>query len=124
MPVLISTAASRCRSSAVCAERACRPVSAGAAGRLCAGHDVTLFGVGKIRAAAESYGMMQLRKELNMSDSHDGIIDLPEDAACWNLVCRLRPSRRPHDRDQPDAEPSGLHLDLRHRPRPGRFRLR
>jgi len=42
------------------------------------GIDVTL-GVGKIRGV-ESYGMMCSEKELNMSDDHDGIIDLPADA--------------------------------------------
>lgn len=42
------------------------------------GIDVTLA-VGKIRGV-ESHGMMCSEKELDMSDSHDGIIDLPEDA--------------------------------------------
>ncbi|MBW8320700.1 MAG: phenylalanine--tRNA ligase subunit beta, partial [Rhizobium sp.] len=42
------------------------------------GIDVTLA-VGKIRGV-ESHGMMCSEKELNMSDNHDGIIDLPEDA--------------------------------------------
>lgn len=42
------------------------------------GIDVTLA-VGNIRGV-ESHGMMCSEKELNISDSHDGIIDLPEDA--------------------------------------------
>lgn len=42
------------------------------------GIDVTLS-VGKIRGV-ESHGMMCSEKELNMSDNHDGIIDLPDDA--------------------------------------------
>jgi phenylalanyl-tRNA synthetase beta chain len=42
------------------------------------GLDVTLA-VGNIRGV-ESHGMMCSEKELNMSDAHDGIIDLPEDA--------------------------------------------
>ncbi|MUO80493.1 phenylalanine--tRNA ligase subunit beta [Agrobacterium vitis] len=42
------------------------------------GLDVTLA-VGNIRGV-ESHGMMCSEKELNMSDNHDGIIDLPEDA--------------------------------------------
>ena len=42
------------------------------------GIDVTLA-VGKIRGV-ESHGMMCSEKELNMSDNHEGIIDLPEDA--------------------------------------------
>lgn len=42
------------------------------------GIDVTLA-VGTIRGV-ESHGMMCSEKELQMSDSHDGIIDLPEDA--------------------------------------------
>ncbi|MBY8916553.1 phenylalanine--tRNA ligase subunit beta [Nitratireductor sp. L1-7-SE] len=42
------------------------------------GIDVTLS-VGKIRGV-ESHGMMCSERELQMSDEHDGIIDLPEDA--------------------------------------------
>ncbi len=42
------------------------------------GLDVTL-GVGKIRGV-ESHGMMCSEKELNMSEDHNGIIDLPENA--------------------------------------------
>ena len=42
------------------------------------GIDVTLA-VGNIRGV-ESRGMMCSEKELEISDSHDGIIDLPEDA--------------------------------------------
>ncbi|WP_422372250.1 phenylalanine--tRNA ligase subunit beta [Hoeflea sp.] len=42
------------------------------------GIDVTLS-VGKIRGV-ESHGMMCSEKELDMSDDHDGIIDLPDDA--------------------------------------------
>ena len=42
------------------------------------GVDVTLA-VGKIRGV-ESHGMMCSEKELNISDNHDGIIDLPADA--------------------------------------------
>ncbi|WP_377297666.1 phenylalanine--tRNA ligase subunit beta [Rhizobium sp. SGZ-381] len=42
------------------------------------GLDVTLA-VGNIRGV-ESHGMMCSEKELNMSDNHDGIIDLPADA--------------------------------------------
>ncbi|MCO5732753.1 phenylalanine--tRNA ligase subunit beta [Rhizobium sp. SSA_523] len=42
------------------------------------GIDVTLS-VGNIRGV-ESHGMMCSEKELNISDNHDGIIDLPDDA--------------------------------------------
>ncbi|MDQ0132460.1 phenylalanyl-tRNA synthetase beta chain [Neorhizobium galegae] len=42
------------------------------------GIDVTLA-VGNIRGV-ESHGMMCSEKELDMSDNHDGIIDLPQDA--------------------------------------------
>ncbi|GGB57874.1 phenylalanine--tRNA ligase beta subunit [Roseibium aquae] len=42
------------------------------------GIDITLS-VGKIRAV-ESFGMMCSERELELSDAHEGIIDLPEDA--------------------------------------------
>ena len=42
------------------------------------GIDVTLP-VGKIRGV-ESHGMMCSERELQLSDEHDGIIDLPDDA--------------------------------------------
>ena len=42
------------------------------------GIDITL-GVGNIRGV-ESHGMMCSERELELSDEHDGIIDLPEDA--------------------------------------------
>ncbi|MEN0042026.1 MAG: YtpR family tRNA-binding protein, partial [Pseudomonadota bacterium] len=42
------------------------------------GIDVTL-GVGNIRGV-ESYGMMCSERELELSDEHDGIVDLPADA--------------------------------------------
>ena len=42
------------------------------------GIDVTLS-VGNIRGV-ESHGMMCSERELELSDAHDGIIDLPEDA--------------------------------------------
>ncbi|WP_068083517.1 phenylalanine--tRNA ligase subunit beta [Polycladidibacter stylochi] len=42
------------------------------------GLDITLA-IGKIRDV-ESYGMMASESELQLSDDHDGIIDLPEDA--------------------------------------------
>jgi phenylalanyl-tRNA synthetase beta chain len=47
------------------------------------GIDVTLA-VGNIRGV-ESHGMMCSEKELDMSDNHDGIIDLPEDAPVGSL---------------------------------------
>ncbi len=49
-----------------------------APGNYVPGIDVTLA-VGNIRGV-ESHGMMCSEKELQMSDSHDGIIDLPENA--------------------------------------------
>lgn len=49
-----------------------------APGNYVPGIDVTLA-VGNIRGV-ESHGMMCSEKELQMSDSHDGIIDLPDDA--------------------------------------------
>lgn len=50
----------------------------GRSGMYVPGLDVTLA-VGNIRGV-ESHGMMCSEKELNMSDNHDGIIDLPDDA--------------------------------------------
>jgi phenylalanyl-tRNA synthetase beta chain len=79
------------------------------------GIDVTLS-VGKIRGV-ESHGMMCSEKEFDMSDEHDGIIDLPEDAPVGKVVRRLCRPRRSGHRDQPDAEPPDCTGDLRHRPR-------
>ena len=50
------------------------------------GIDVTL-GVGKIRGV-ESHGMMCSERELQLSDEHDGIIDLPEDAPVGTSFAR------------------------------------
>ena len=86
------------------------------------GIDLTLS-VGKIRGV-ESHGMMCSERELMMSDEHDGIIDLPEDApvgepfAAWAglddpvIEIGLTPNR------------PGLHQHLRHCPRPRRCRSR
>ncbi len=93
-----------------------------ASGTYVPGIDVTLS-VGNIRGV-ESHGMMCSEKELEISDDHDGIIDLPEDAPVGHQLCGLCRPRRSDDRDQPDAEPSGLHQRLRHRPRPRRLRPR
>jgi phenylalanyl-tRNA synthetase beta chain len=71
--------ASRCRSSAARRTRAqAWSAPSRAPGTYVPGIDVTLS-VGNIRGV-ESRGMMCSEKELDMSDNHDGIIDLPADA--------------------------------------------
>ena len=42
--------------------------------------------------------------------------------AAGRALCRMGPSRRSRHRDQPDAQPAGLHRRPRHRPRPRRCR--
>ena len=51
------------------------------------GIDVTLS-VGNIRGV-ESHGMMCSERELELSEDHDGIIDLPEDAPVGWPLCGL-----------------------------------
>lgn len=51
------------------------------------GIDVTL-GVGKIRGV-ESHGMMCSERELELSDEHNGIIELPEDSLNSEVGCKF-----------------------------------
>ena len=60
--------------------------------------------------------------ELQISDDHDGIIDLPADAPVGAALCRMGRPRRSGDRDQPDAQPARLHRRARHRARSRRRR--
>ncbi len=80
------------------------------------GIDLTLS-VGKIRGV-ESHGMMCSERELQMSDEHNGIIDLPKDAPVGTSFAAYAGLDDPAHRDQFDAEPPGLHECLRHCPRP------
>ena len=84
------------------------------------GKDMTLA-VGTIRGV-ESRGMLVSEFELKISDNHEGIIELPDDAPVGASYAQLCRPRRSGDRDQSDAEPAGLHRRARHRPRSRRRR--
>ena len=84
------------------------------------GKNITL-GVGTIRGV-ESRGMLCSAPSCRLSDDHDGIIELPADAPVGARLCRMGRARRSGDRDQPDAQPAGLHRRVRHRARPRRRR--
>ena len=79
------------------------------------GKDMTL-GVGKIRGV-ESRGMLVSEFELQISDDHEGIIDLPADAPLGANYAQVGGPRRSGDRDQPHAQPRRLHRRARHRAR-------
>ncbi len=68
--------------------------------------------------------MLVSEAELEISDDHDGIIELPADAPVGEALREIRRPRRPGDRHQPDAEPAGLHRRQRHRARSRRGRHR
>ena len=105
------------------AECARRPVGAFAApGTYVPGIDLTLS-VGKIRGV-ESHGMMCSEKELQMSDEPQRHHRPAGGCAGRHELCRLCRSGRSGHRDQPDAEPPGLHQRLRHCPRSCRGRSR
>ena len=82
------------------------------------GKNITLS-VGKIRGV-ESRGMLMSEAEIEISDDHDGIIDLPADAPVGKAYADYAGLGRPGDRDQPDAQPARLHRRQRHRARPRR----
>ena len=84
------------------------------------GKNMTL-GVGKIRGV-ESRGMLVSEFELQISDDHEGIIDLPADAPVGANYARLGRARRSRDRDQSHAQPRRLHRRPRHRARSRRRR--
>ena len=84
------------------------------------GKDITL-GVGKIRDV-ESRGMLVSEAELQISDDHDGIIDLPDDAPVGEPYAKYAGLDDPVHRDQSDAEPRRRHRRARHRARSCRRR--
>ena len=84
------------------------------------GKNITL-GVGTIRGV-ESRGMLCSAAELQLSEDHDGIMELPADAPVGAGYARMGRPRRSRDRDQSDAEPAGLHRRARHRARSFRRR--
>ena len=55
--------------------------------------------------------------ELQISEDHDGIMELPADAPDRQRLRAMGRARRSRARNQPDAEPAGLHRRARHRPR-------
>ena len=79
--------------------------------------------VGTIRGV-ESRGMLVSEFELQISDDHDGIIDLPADAPVGDGLRQIRRPRRRGARHQSDAEPAGLHRRQRRGARPRRDRHR
>ncbi len=87
------------------------------------GKKITL-GKGVIRGV-ESNGMLVSEAELEISDDHDGIIDLAgRRRAARRALRSLCGARRRGHRDQPHAEPAGRRLHSRHRARPRRRRDR
>ena len=86
------------------------------------GKKITLQ-VGTIRGV-ESRGMLVSEAELEISDDHDGIIDLPADAPVGQSYAQICRPRRRGDRHQPHAEPAGLHRRQRRGARSGRGRRR
>ena len=94
----------------------------GAPGTYVPGSDITLK-VAAIRGV-ESRGMMCSMRELELSEEHDGIIELPADAPGRRALCRLCRARRPGVRRRHHAQPAGLHGRARHRARPRRRRAR
>ena len=79
------------------------------------GKKITL-GVGTIRGV-ESRGMLVSEAEMELSDDHEGIIDLPDDAPVGESYAKWARARRSGDRDQPHAQPARLHRRARHRAR-------
>ena len=86
-----------------------------APGTFIPGKNITL-GVGTIRGV-ESRGMLCSAAELQISEDHDGIMELPADAPVGARLRAMGRARRSRARNQPDAEPAGLHRRARHRPR-------
>ena len=106
----------RCRSSA--ARRTPAPGMKGVfspVGTYIPGKKMTLA-KGVIRGV-ESNGMLCSAAELELSDDHEGIIELPADAPVGVALRPLRRARRSGDRRRRDAEPSRRHRRRRHRAR-------
>ena len=68
-------------------------------------------------AASSSNGMLCSAAELELSNDHDGIIELPDDAPVGVALRALGRARRSGHRRRADAEPSRRDRRLRHRAR-------
>ena len=79
--------------------------------------------IGKIRDV-ESRGMLCSAREMGLSEEHDGILELPEDAPRGRALRGGAGAERPGDRDRRDAQPRRLPRRLRRCPRPRRRRSR
>ena len=82
----------------------------------------TTIKVGKIRGV-ESHGMMLSEREMELSDAHEGIVELDPDAPVGARYIDVVPLRPGH-RDRRHAEPPRRARRRRHRPRPRRPRPR
>ena len=78
------------------------------------GTDFTLS-KGMIRGE-ESNGMLCSERELLLSDNHECIIELPDDAPVGHEICRLQRAWRRRHRRGDHPEPGRLHRRVRHRP--------
>ncbi len=72
----------------------------------------------------ESNGMLVSMREMGLGDEHDGIIELPDDAAARCAVRPVARPRRSRHRREDDAGPRRLPGRARHRPRSRRRRPR
>ncbi len=94
----------------------------GAPGTYVPGSGITLK-VAAIRGV-ESRGMMCSMRELELSDEHDGIIELPADAPVGARYVDYAALADPVFDVAITPEPPGLHGRARHRPRSGGRRAR
>ena len=73
-------------------------------------------------AASRATACWSPRCEMQLSEDHEGIIELPADAPVGEAYVALGRARRSRDRDQAHAQPARLHRRPRRRARPRRRR--